>query len=131
MIKWCFVLWFTTSFLNALRNAFSLLSRVGCVVGLEVLEEVLARVHTVKDVVCEEHKIGAVVHHYKTGRNKNVRYDLVVDLTNNVPNRLLEVLSMWRESSLWRRISRATMLKMSQIWINAPSPYARCVLSSF
>ena len=60
--------------------------QVDCVVAPEVLEEVLARVHTVKDVACEEHNVGAGVHHDRTD---NVGYDLVADIANNVADRLV------------------------------------------
>ena len=32
--------------------------QIGCVVALEVLEEVLAHVHTAKDIMCKEDKVG-------------------------------------------------------------------------
>ena len=40
--------------------------QIGCVVGLEVLEEVLAHVHTAKDIMCKEDKVGTGVHHDMT-----------------------------------------------------------------
>ena len=66
--------------------------QVGCVVALKILKEVLARVHTVKDVACEEHKVGAGVHHDEAD---NVGDDLVINLPDNsVADCLVEVLSM-------------------------------------
>ena len=36
---------------------------ISCVVALKVLEEVLAHVHTAKDIMCKEYKVGAGVRH--------------------------------------------------------------------
>ena len=48
-----------------LRNAFSV-RQIGCVVALEVLEEVLVHVHTVKNVTYKEDKVGTGVCHDRT-----------------------------------------------------------------
>ena len=59
--------------------------QVDCVVALEVLEEILACVHTVKDVVCEEHKVRAGAHHDSTD---NVGDGLVADLADSITDHL-------------------------------------------
>ena len=57
--------------------------QIGCVVALKVLEEVLACVHTVKNVTCKEDKVGAGVRHDRT---KNIGESLVTDVSNSEAN---------------------------------------------
>ena len=91
--------------------------QIGCVVALEVLEEVLAQVHTAKDIMCKEDKVGAGIRHDRT---KNIGDKQII---------LLDIILMWRGSSLWRRMLQGSNAEdVADLDQQALTIYAGCLI---